>query len=89
MEADGVLPWIAVEHRGAAGIGPQQTQQDADRRCLARTVGTEEAMDLAGRDRQIQTVECASAPKTLHQAGHRDRRCRHMSERTLTFFRNL
>jgi hypothetical protein len=89
MEADGVLPWIAIEHRDLAGIGPQQTQQDADRRRLACTVWTEEAMDLAGGDGQIQTVESAGSPKGLHQAGYRDRRCCHMSECTLSLFRNL
>ncbi len=53
-------------HRAAAR--PQQAQQQADRRRLAGAVGTEEAVDGAGRHREVQLVDAVAAREALAQS---------------------
>jgi hypothetical protein len=72
VQGDGVAPGIAAEQLGASGVGPQQAEQDADGGGLPSPVGTQEAMDFAGPDDQIQTVQRAGPAKALGQAGHCD-----------------
>jgi hypothetical protein len=53
----------------------EEAEQDADRRRLARAVGPEEPVHLAGLDAQVQPVERAGGTEGLDEAGDVDRGC--------------
>ncbi len=50
---------VEAGHGGAAGVRLQQRGEDAHRRRLAGTVGSQEAQDAAFRDDQVDAVERA------------------------------
>ena len=63
-----------AEDRSGAGRRVDEPEQHADRRGLARAVGTEEAEYLARPDREGEVVHGdEAAPEPLAQAGDRDR----------------
>src|SRR5262245_24068412 len=47
VQRDSVAPRVTAEKRDLARVGAKQAEQDADGRGLARTVGSEETVDLA------------------------------------------
>jgi len=64
-------PWqrrryLFAENAHAALIGPNQSQQRAERRGLSRAVGAQEAVHLAGVDHHVEPVE--RLPRTAPQA---------------------
>src|SRR3546814_10082261 len=48
---------ILIEQRHAAGIGTDQSQQQADRGGLAGTVGAEQRQQFAAKQLQIHTIQ--------------------------------
>ena len=71
----GVAPRVAAEEGGAAAVGAQQAEQDADGGGLPGAVGAEEAVDLARRAPSRSRPSRATVrPKRLVQAGGPDRR---------------
>jgi hypothetical protein len=68
VQLGGVPPGVAAEQAGLPGVGAQQAEQDADGRGLPGAVGAEEAVDLAGVDGQVETVERSCLAEGLHQA---------------------
>ena len=72
VQLDRVVPGVAAEQPCGAGVGAQQAEQDADGGGLPGAVGSEEAVYLAGLDREVESVECAGAAEGLDQAGDRD-----------------
>ena len=76
-----VGPRVAAEHpRLSPGLA-QQPEQDADRGRLARPVGPEEAVDLAGGHLEVEPVERAEVAERLDEAGDLDRRPAHPTRR--------
>src|SRR5205823_1185571 len=69
-----LAPGVAPEQDSAAGIGPQEPEQDADRRGLARAVGPEEPVHLAGRHGEVEPVQCLRVPEGLVEPGDLDGR---------------
>jgi hypothetical protein len=64
---------VVAGDAGAARAGRQQRRQHLDRRRLARAVGPQEAIDLAGRDVQVDAVDGAHAALELaHEPFHHD-----------------
>jgi hypothetical protein len=51
VQLDGVVPRVAAEQAGSAGIRAKQAQEYPDCRGLAGSVWTEETVHLAGNDR--------------------------------------
>ncbi len=66
--------WIAPEQPGDAGGRPDQAQQHPQRRRLARAVGAEVAVDVAGPDGQVDGVHGQPLAVALCQAAHLDHR---------------
>jgi hypothetical protein len=75
VQCDGVVPGIAAEQPGGPGVGAQQTQQNTDGGGLARAVGAEEAVDLAGLHREVESVQGPGLAEGLDQAGCGDGGC--------------
>jgi DNA-binding transcriptional regulator GbsR (MarR family) len=73
VQRHGVAPRVAAEQGDPAGVGPQQAEQDPDGGGLPRSVGTEEAVHLAGRHLEVEPVEGTGRPEGLHQTGDLDR----------------
>ena len=72
VQLGGVAPRVAAEDGRGAAVGAQQAEQDADRRRLARAVGSEEAVDLALADAEVESVEGDGGAERLAEAGHGD-----------------
>src|SRR5262245_19888781 len=75
---------IAPEQLGGAVVGPDEPEQHPQRGRLARAVGTEVAVDVAGADREVDVVDGRERPEALDQAARLDRfkrRRRHRSPR--------
>jgi hypothetical protein len=68
-----VAPRVAVEQAQGAAVRAQQAEQDADRRGLARPVGSQEAVHLAGGDLEVEAVERLRVAEGLAQIRDRDR----------------
>ena len=49
---------VEAEDGRAAAVGPQQRREDPDKRRLAGAVGAEQPQDRAGRDVEVDSVEC-------------------------------
>ena len=69
------LTWIVRRVRTAAnrhdaGIWPERARQDGHQRALAGAVLTDEAADLARRNRQIHASQRDGGPKPLGHAAH-------------------
>lgn len=79
-DADGPADALRVAHDvvaaddGGAGVGPEQRGQDAHERRLAGAVGTEQRVDGAGGDGEVDAVEHAPAAEGLAEAVDADRR---------------
>jgi hypothetical protein len=58
----------AAEDAQGAGVGPDQAEEHAQERRLARAVGAEDAVDLPGRDPDRDAVDGAHGPEGLHDA---------------------
>ena len=65
MQLDGVAPGVLPQQFDLAGVGSKQAKQDANGRGLARAVRAEKPVDLAGLDRQVETVESARRSEGL------------------------
>jgi hypothetical protein len=72
VELDGVAPGIAAQQGELAGVGAEQAEQDPDRGRLAGAVRSEEAVDRARRDVEVQAVEGSGGAEPLDQPGDRD-----------------
>ena len=70
-----VGPRVAPEQAGGPAVRAEQTEQDPDRRGLARTIGSEEAMHLTGFDLQVEAVQRPGRPEGLDEAGDIDDMC--------------
>ena len=68
-----IAPRVDAEQRRRARGRPVQAEQAADRRGLARAVGPEESVDLAGRDAKVETVERERARSVLSDRSTRRR----------------
>jgi hypothetical protein len=64
----------APEHLHCPGVGRSQTEQRADDRGLARSVGAEEAERAAARHLQIDAVERRALTEALGQPMRLDRK---------------
>ena len=53
-----------------AGVGAEESEQDAKRRRLARAVGPQEAVDLTGCDDEVQAVKGTALPAMEAAAVH-------------------
>ena len=76
VECDRVAPRVAAEHDRLAAVFAQQPEQDAHGCRLAGTVRPQEAVHLPAPNREVETIERARRPETLHQPRDRDRRPR-------------
>ena len=72
VQRDGVVPGIAAQQTDGPAVGAQQSQQHAHRRRLSGTVRAQEAVHLARRDLEVQSVQCTGAAEGLDQASRRD-----------------
>ena len=63
-----LLADVEAEHLGATAVGLQDRRENAHRRGLAGSVGSEQAEHGAGRDRQVDTVECDDVAEALDEA---------------------
>jgi len=54
---DGIRAGAEPQDADRAGVGPDQIQQTADGRRLARAVGAQEAQDLASPDLQVDAAQ--------------------------------
>ncbi len=63
-----------AEHLGLAGGGEHQAEQHPDRRRLARAVGAEEAVDVAGAHVEVDAVDGQHRPVPLGQRPGADHR---------------
>ena len=68
MQRLDLAPRVAAEEGGHAAVGPEQPEEDPERRGLARSVGPEEAVDLAGLDVEVEPVEGDCAAKCLRRS---------------------
>jgi transposase-like protein len=60
-----------------AAIRAEQAQQQADRRCLAGTIRTEEAVDAGGWNVQVESVDGHDRTEAAAKAVRVDRKWRH------------
>ncbi len=74
VQCDGIAPRVAAEQPHRTRVGAQQAEQDPHRGGLARSVGAEEAVHLAGCDCQVQSVQGAGTAERLDQSVRRDHR---------------
>jgi len=65
MESHRVAPWVAPQQHDRPGVSPQQPEQHANGRGLARAVGAEKPVDLTGLDREVETIESARRSEGL------------------------
>jgi hypothetical protein len=72
VQPGGVKPRVAAQQRGLPGVPTKQPEQHPDRRRLAGAVRAEEAVHLAGGDREVQPVQRDRAPEGLAQPRHLD-----------------
>ena len=72
LDLDGIGGRIDAENADVAGRGTQQAREALDRRRLAGAVGTEEAVEAAGRDLQIDAVHRALGSERARQAARLD-----------------
>ena len=72
-QAHALTPRIHAEDAHLAGIGASVALEDLDRGGLARAVGTEEAEDLADRDRERDPVDRGGRAVALLERGDLDR----------------
>jgi hypothetical protein len=68
VQLGGVGPRIGAEHARRPAVGAQQPQQHPDRRGLAGAVRSEEAVDLALLDGEVEAVEGHGGAEGLAQA---------------------
>ena len=61
---------------------PDQTEQHSERRRFSRAVRTEEAVDVACLDSQVDTVDSDDLPEPLDEAAHLDWRCEVAAQET-------
>jgi hypothetical protein len=73
VQRDRVVPGIAAEQPGRAGVGAHQAEQDTDGGGLPGTVGAEEAMHFTGPHGQVESVQGAHLPERLDQSVGPDR----------------
>jgi hypothetical protein len=66
-------PRVAAQQSGLATVGAQQPEQDPDRRRLARAVGSEETVNLALLDGEVQAVEGDGGAEGFTQPADLDR----------------
>ena len=67
-EASALAPRIGLAQQlDLAGIGTDEPHQQAHQGGLARTVGSEEPVDHAARDREVQSLQGGTCAVTLHQ----------------------
>ena len=71
VQLDRVAPGVPAEQLGGAGVGAQQSEQDADGGGLPGAVGAEEAVDLTGLDVEVEAVQRVGPAEGLVQAGRR------------------
>ena len=64
VQRDAVGPRVAAEHGDRTPVVPEQAEQNADRHRLAGAVGSEEAVDLAAFDLEIESVERRRSART-------------------------
>ena len=72
MQRDGIRPRVQPEDGRRSSRAAHQPEQDAERGGLAGPVGAEEAVDLAGRDAEVEAVECSDPAEGLAEAGDVD-----------------
>jgi hypothetical protein len=60
-------PRVATEQADVTAVGAEQAKQHADGGRLARAVGAEEAVHLAGGDGEVKAIECAGPSERLRQ----------------------
>ena len=72
VQCGGLGPRVAAEERRLASRRTGQPQQDAERGGLPGAVRSEEAVDLAGVDREVESVEGDGAPEPLLEASGAD-----------------
>jgi len=68
VQGHDVPPRVATEQAHPPGVRPQQPEQDADRRRLARPVGAQEAVYLAAADVHIDAVQGGELAEGLRQS---------------------
>ena len=69
VQRDRVGPRIASEQLDPSAVGPEQAEEDADRRRLAGPVGSEEPVDRPRLDVEVEAVQRRRRPEALDQAG--------------------
>ena len=72
MQFDGLAPRIAPEQPRRAAIGAEQAEQNPDCGGFPGPVRPEEAVHLAGRDRQVEAIERESLAEGFAQPGDFD-----------------
>ena len=72
MQCDAVGPRIAAEHGDRPAVGSEQAEQDPDRHRLPGAVRSEEAVDLAAVDLEIELVERPRRTERLDETRDRD-----------------
>lgn len=72
MQVDGVAPGIATEDGDLAGGLSRQPEEDADRRRLPGSVGSEESVDLAFVDTEVEAVQSVGARVDLGEPARAD-----------------
>ena len=73
LDLDGIGDRIDPEDADVAGGGTQQAREALDRRRLAGAVGTEKAVEAAGRNLQVDAVHRPLGSERARQAARLDR----------------
>ena len=76
LAAIGVGEGVDAEHADVAGVGLQQPGDHAQGRGLARAVGAEQRVELAGLDGQVEPVDGRLAEALAQFADAKRRRLR-------------
>src|SRR6188508_1457143 len=64
----GHVSMFRTEHDDAASVGLEDTQHQPERGRFARAVGSNETVDRAFRNSQVQSIDCDLAAKRLCHA---------------------
>jgi len=73
MQRHRIPPGVGTQQSSLTGVLSQQTEQNPDGGRRAGPVRTEEAVHLAGFDREVEFIERPGVAEGLDQAGHVDR----------------
>src|SRR5581483_11644389 len=77
LERGGAGGGVAPEEPDAAAVTPDQPEHHPQRRRLARPVRPQVAVDVAGLDREVDTVDYRALPVALDESAHFDWNARH------------